>query len=72
MQKVGDELLKSQLKIEAGRIALLEEGKKKRIAMLQQEHDETVAEINSWEKDQLSEKGVTPTKTTQRNQRNRD
>lgn len=60
MQKVGDELLKSQLKIEAGRIALLEEGKKKRIAMLQQEHDETVAEINSWEKDQLSEKGVTP------------
>lgn len=60
MQKVGDELLKSQLKIEAGRIALLEEGKKKRLAMLQQEHDETVAEINSWEKDQLSEKGATP------------
>lgn len=60
MQKVGDELLKSQLKIEAGRIALLEEGKKKRLALLQQEHDETVAEINSWEKDQLSEKGATP------------
>lgn len=60
MQKVGDELLKSQLKIEAGRIALLEEGKKKRLAILQQEHDETVAEIDSWEKDQLSEKGATP------------
>lgn len=60
MQKVGDELLKSQLKIEAGRIALLEEGKKKRLAILQQEYDETVAEINSWEKDQLSEAGATP------------
>lgn len=60
MQKVGEELLKSQLKIEAGRIALLDEGKKKRLALLQQEHDETVAEINSWEKEQLSEAGATP------------
>lgn len=59
MQKVGDELSKAQLQIEAGRIAIMDEGKQKRLSLLQQEYNETKAEINKWEKEQLSATGIT-------------
>ena len=37
----------------------MDEGKQKRLSLLQQEYNEAKAEINKWEKEQLSATGIT-------------
>lgn len=45
-KKLRESILDNELKLQAGRIAILEDGKAKRIALIDQEYKETIAAIN--------------------------
>lgn len=58
-QNLSRSILDSELKLQAGRIAAMEDGKAKRMALAKQEYDEARTQIDKDEQDLLSKKGIT-------------
>lgn len=58
-QELSRSILDSELRLQADRIALMEEGKAKRLALAKQEYDEAIAGIDKKEEELLSKTGIT-------------
>lgn len=58
-QELSRSILDSELRLQAERIALMEEGKAKRLALAKQEYDEAIAGLDKKEEELLSKTGIT-------------
>lgn len=58
-QALSRSIFESEIKIQAGRTSIMEDGKNKRLALAKQEYDEAIRQINTNEKEQLSKPEAT-------------